>query len=632
MKPGVDGDGGNHARVPGIYRKILGQGAEIDTALQKALNHSDVEPVEPSAPEVAKPRKATSKATGAEQDRNALDLLIRGYQVSRMIRLVADLAIADKIAPSGQRTVESLAEECDVVPGPLLRILRALSSCRVFQTSREGLVEHSPLSLLLRTDTPSSLHHAARIWTTPGPWSAWGALDAALTGGTPHHAAWGMRRFEYLREHPDEARLFDAFMAHSPDDRHRAIAAAYDFSNAELIVDVGGGNGEALRMILARFPKPRGLVLDKEHVIEAITPEARLDGRIAAEGGSFFERVPPGGDLYLLNWVLHDWSDEDCGRILRTCRAAMKAHARLLIGELMLEPDPAVGDPAGYLIDVHMMVSFGEARERTEAEFRDLLATSGFAVERVILTASPFRSSRLFHAEILCVQQEFFDRLVTLSKKPVMSATAIFFSIPGALLIGAISPGPSFVLVSRIAMTASRLDGLAAALGMGLGGAIFGTLALVGLTALLLQVEWLYLILKIVGGAYLVYLGVRIWRGASEPIAASEKVSFHGKSRFRFFFLALLTHVSNPQAAVFYGSIFAALLPASPPIGLLLIHPPSIFVIEAGWYAAVALLFSSQRPRAIYLGSKNWIDRVAGAVMGALGTRLISECVLSPKT
>jgi threonine/homoserine/homoserine lactone efflux protein len=212
-----------------------------------------------------------------------------------------------------------------------------------------------------------------------------------------------------------------------------------------------------------------------------------------------------------------------------------------------------------------------------------------------------------------------------------MSATAVLFSILGALLIGAISPGPSFVLVSRIAVTASRLDGLAAALGMGVGGAIFATLALAGLTALLLQVEWLYFILKIVGGAYLVYLGVRMWLGASEPLGSSEPAGFQSRARSRSFVVALLTHISNPKAAVFYASIFAALLPASPPTWLLLILPPSIFLIEAGWYAVVALLFSSKRPRAIYLGSKHWIDRVAGAVMGALGVRLISDSVLSPK-
>jgi threonine/homoserine/homoserine lactone efflux protein len=93
----------------------------------------------------------------------------------------------------------------------------------------------------------------------------------------------------------------------------------------------------------------------------------------------------------------------------------------------------------------------------------------------------------------------------------------------------------------------------------------------------------------------------------------------------------LLTQLSNPKAAVFYGSIFAALLPASPSTWLLLVLPPSVFLVEAGWYAIVAMLFSSRRPRAIYVGAKGWIDRVAGAVMGALGVRLISESVISLK-
>ncbi|TCL73036.1 LysE family transporter [Rhizobium sp. BK251] len=206
-----------------------------------------------------------------------------------------------------------------------------------------------------------------------------------------------------------------------------------------------------------------------------------------------------------------------------------------------------------------------------------------------------------------------------------MSTTTALLGILGALLIGAISPGPSFVLVSRIAITASRLNGLAAALGMGLGGALFGTLALAGLSALLLQVEWLYMTLKLVGGAYLVYLGVRIWRGASVPLPVDTITTFERKSLFRSFAFAFATQVSNPKTAVVYGSIFAALLPASPPHRLLLALPPMIFVVEASWYALVALAFSARKPRAAYLHSKNWIDRTAGAVMSALGFRLLVE-------
>ncbi|MBB4955744.1 threonine/homoserine/homoserine lactone efflux protein [Agrobacterium vitis] len=210
-----------------------------------------------------------------------------------------------------------------------------------------------------------------------------------------------------------------------------------------------------------------------------------------------------------------------------------------------------------------------------------------------------------------------------------MSAITILFGILGALLIGAISPGPSFVLVSRIAITSSRIDGLAAALGMGLGGALFGTLALAGLTALLLQVEWLYMTLKLIGGIYLVYLGIHIWRGASDPLSIDRVAAVEKTSALRSFAFAFVTQISNPKTAVVYGSIFAALLPVSPPHWLLFSLPPLIFFVEASWYATVALVFSANKPRGLYLHSKTWIDRIAGAVMGALGARLLSETLTS---
>jgi threonine/homoserine/homoserine lactone efflux protein len=208
-----------------------------------------------------------------------------------------------------------------------------------------------------------------------------------------------------------------------------------------------------------------------------------------------------------------------------------------------------------------------------------------------------------------------------------MSSILILFGLLGTLLIGAMSPGPSFVLVSRIAITSSRASGLAAAVGMGLGGMIFGTLALGGLTALLLQVGWLYFSLKILGGAYLVYLGVMIWRGAADPLIVPEAGTAPSRSLFRSFLLGMTTQLANPKTAIFYASIFAALLPASPPLWMLLVLPPLIFAVEMGWYTVVAIAFSASAPRSVYLGWKAWIDRMAGAVMGALGARLIIESV-----
>ncbi|MCQ4162129.1 LysE family transporter [Roseomonas sp. GC11] len=215
-----------------------------------------------------------------------------------------------------------------------------------------------------------------------------------------------------------------------------------------------------------------------------------------------------------------------------------------------------------------------------------------------------------------------------------MSATTALIAILGALLLGAISPGPSFVLVSRTAVTQSRARGLAAALGMGVGGALFATLALLGLVALLMRVEALALLVRVAGGLYLLWLGWRIWRGADAPLAqegpvvagaatgAAAGVAARG-GLGRAFLLALVTQLSNPKTALVYAGIFAALLPEAMPAWLPVVLPPLVLLVEAGWYGLVALAFSAAAPRAAYLRGKGWLDRLAGAVMAALGLRLL---------
>lgn len=203
-----------------------------------------------------------------------------------------------------------------------------------------------------------------------------------------------------------------------------------------------------------------------------------------------------------------------------------------------------------------------------------------------------------------------------------MSVYLAFFSIVSALLLGAMSPGPSFVLVSRTAIAGSRAQGVASALGMGAGGVIFVALALGGLTALLLQAEWLFHVLKFCGGLYLVYLGICIVRGATQSLGEGSCPRSGADGVGRAFRTALLVQLSNPKTIIVYGSIFAALLPPPPPLWLLIVLPPTIFVVEAGWYLLVALVFSASRPRAAYIGAKAWIDRMAGAFLAALGLRL----------
>jgi ubiquinone/menaquinone biosynthesis C-methylase UbiE len=326
-------------------------------------------------------------------DHQRLNLMIRGFQVSRMLRLAAELAIADRVPREGTIDVADLAQACAVQTLPLLRVLRALSSQSVFSLDAAGFVAHTPLSLLLRTDTEGSLRSAALVLAAPGSWAAWNELDAALHGGVPHRKAWDMSRFEYLCKHPAEGRHFDAWMGQGSGHRHEAVAAAYDFSTAASIVDIGGGNGALLRTIAQRHAGPRGIVFDREDVVAAIAPRALEEGleagRITAVGGDFFAQVPAGADLYLLARVLHDWPDDDCLRILRACRRAMRADGRLLVIEQLPQPDPAKGAPIDYLSDMQMMAMFGSARERTREEFAELLHSAGFECAGVIETASP---------------------------------------------------------------------------------------------------------------------------------------------------------------------------------------------------------------------------------------------------
>ena len=209
-----------------------------------------------------------------------------------------------------------------------------------------------------------------------------------------------------------------------------------------------------------------------------------------------------------------------------------------------------------------------------------------------------------------------------------MSSIAILLSIVGTVLIGAMSPGPSFVLVSHTAIIRSRRAGLAAALGMGIGGAIFALLALAGLHALLVRVEWAYLLFKLLGGAYLAYLGVRIWRGASLPLPPERAGGGdHAGAAWKSLAVGIATQLSNPKTALVYGSIFAAFLPAAPERWLFTALPLGVFVVEAGWYAVVALVFSAERPRAAYGRAKHVVDRIAGAVLVGLGVRLILDAV-----
>ena len=181
------------------------------------------------------------------------------------------------------------------------------------------------------------------------------------------------------------------------------------------------------------------------------------------------------------------------------------------------------------------------------------------------------------------------------------------------------------MFVARTSVAGSRTEGLAAAVGMGVGGLVFATVVLLGFQALLIGVPWLFLTLKVLGGVYLIYMTVGIIRGARAPLAVTQTSDAGGSGAQRAFRRGLFTQLSNPKTAVVYGSIFAALLPRDLPHGVAYMLPGLVFLIEAGWYAIVALLLSSVTPRQTYLNWKTAIDRIAGGVLGLLGIKLLAS-------
>ena len=204
-----------------------------------------------------------------------------------------------------------------------------------------------------------------------------------------------------------------------------------------------------------------------------------------------------------------------------------------------------------------------------------------------------------------------------------MQELSALAGVLAALTVGVISPGPSFVMVARTAVSSSRSNGLAAALGMGAGGVVFALAALLGLQAVLLAVPSLYLVLKVAGGIYLAYLGLRIWSAAKQPLVVTSALSGRSASLPKSLALGFVTQVSNPKTAIVYASVFAAFLPAAPSLGFDVALVTIVFAIEAGWYAIVALALSSERPRRAYLRYKAYVDRMAGGVMMLLGLKLV---------
>ena len=317
-----------------------------------------------------------------------LVMMALGFAMPCMLRVAAQLSLADQLA-DGPKSAEELAAATSTHAHSLYRLLRTLACHGIFIEDDAKHFANTPLSEPLRSNIPGSVRSTILTFTGEiglGAW--WKLLYSVQTGKPSFDLQFGLPIFDYLTANPDQASMFTETMIgiHGPETP--AVAAAYDFKAFAHIADIGGASGKLLTSALASAPDSRGTLFDLPHNEAnalAFVAAKGMSDRVEFVGGSFFESVPAGADLYMMSHIIHDWTEEQCLTILANCHRAMPDHARLLIIEMVLAEGNAFH--FGKVSDI-MMLAVPGGEERTESQYAELLAKANFKLTRVIPTDS----------------------------------------------------------------------------------------------------------------------------------------------------------------------------------------------------------------------------------------------------
>ena len=317
-----------------------------------------------------------------------LDLIL-AHRRSTAICTAAKLGVADQLE-SGPKTTRELASTLQVQEDPLYRVLRALAGLGIFREGENRTFSQTTLSAVLRTNAAPTLRDAATMQLDDWQLHSFQAMGSTIENGRPAlENLFGASFFEYLPAHPDLEVRFNRAMTDVSSGDAPALAAAYDFSGLEHLMDIAGGKGNMLATILAAAPGLRATLFDRASVIEQAKTDAILApfaDRCGFVSGDFFESVPEGADAYLVKHIIHNWDDERALRILRNIRRAMKPANKLLVADRVLGPPNAPDSQKFY--DLTMMLILG-GRERTEEEWQALLSAAGFRITRILSSGCP---------------------------------------------------------------------------------------------------------------------------------------------------------------------------------------------------------------------------------------------------
>ncbi len=326
---------------------------------------------------VARHTLGVAEDIAARDPDDVLSELLFGFLGTQLLYVVAELGIADLIGEAPE-PVEVLAARSNTSPDVLHRYLRALAALGVFAEVEGRVFGQTPTSLLLRRGSGSGWHEFAVVYGSV--YRAFAeALPAASGSEIMFERATGVGWWEWLASRPDAAAAFNQAMQAGAHHRLDSLAD-FPWHEVGIVVDVGGGNGTLVAGLLEQHPHLHGVVFDLPEVAAAASEQLKetpVGDRCAVEAGSFFERVPEGGDVYLLAKVLHDWDDAAALEILQSVRGAASADSRLLMLESVVTTD---ADSRGTKLLDLVMLALVNGRERTAGEWRQLLTSGGWSV------------------------------------------------------------------------------------------------------------------------------------------------------------------------------------------------------------------------------------------------------------
>lgn len=309
--------------------------------------------------------------------------------VSQFINATVKLRIPDYLA-DGPKNSETLARLSDTHEPSLYRVLRALAGMGFFTEDEAGNFALTPLGNTLRQDIPDSIGNFLYYMAEPWHWHALSeTINVVRTGQSIYKHAYQMNQYDYLASNDTAGHHFNIGIKAWSACMHAAAVEAYDFSSTQTLVDVGGGMGNLMISILQKYPALKGIYFDQVQVAEVAKTHIEAAGlaeRCTVVGGSFFERVPAGGDTYMISSVLMDWKDDEVITIFKHCRSVIPPEGKLLIVEVQISPR---NEPCfGKILDIGMMAD-PEGQVRSIDEFRHLLNAAGFEVQDNVATTVP---------------------------------------------------------------------------------------------------------------------------------------------------------------------------------------------------------------------------------------------------